>query len=123
ETARQTARTLSTIRANAVVLVLLPHPSLGKATTARVRPLKDLFADQQADNFDRVRPLAARMRPASLEEFIGQRHLVGEGELLWRLLKARKLGSVLFYGPPGTGKTTLARLLADHLSYEFRQLS
>lgn len=85
--------------------------------------MKDLFADQQADNFDRVRPLAARMRPASLEEFIGQRHLVGEGELLWRLLKARKLGSVLFYGPPGTGKTTLARLLADHLSYEFRQLS
>ncbi len=85
--------------------------------------MSDLFAKQEADNVARVRPLAARMRPRSLQEFAGQQHLVGEGQLLWRLLKAQKLGSVIFYGPPGTGKTTLAQLLADHLSYEFRQLS
>jgi putative ATPase len=85
--------------------------------------MADLFANQEANHFARVRPLAARMRPRSLVEFAGQQHLVGEGQLLWRLLKAQKLGSVIFYGPPGTGKTTLAQLLADHLSYEYRQLS
>ncbi len=85
--------------------------------------MADLFASQEADHLARVRPLAARMRPRSLTEFVGQQHLVGEGQLLWRLLKAQKLGSVIFYGPPGTGKTTLAQLLADHLSYGFRQLS
>lgn len=85
--------------------------------------MKDLFADQEADNFERVRPLAARMRPRNLKEFVGQTHLLGEGQLLWRLLQARRLGSVLFYGPPGTGKTTLARLLAQELDYRFCQLS
>lgn len=85
--------------------------------------MADLFANQEADNLARVRPLAARMRPRSLQEFVGQQHLIGEGQLLWRLLKAQKLGSVIFYGPPGTGKTTLAQLLADHLSYQYRQLS
>lgn len=87
------------------------------------RPMTDLFAQQEADNAQLVKPLAARMRPRSLDEFVGQRHLIGEGQLLWRLLKARKLGSVILYGPPGTGKTTLARLLADHLAFEFQQLS
>lgn len=85
--------------------------------------MSNLFADAEANNLARVRPLAARMRPRTLQEFVGQQHLVGEGQLLWRLLKAQKLGSVIFYGPPGTGKTTLARLLADHLSYAFHQLS
>lgn len=85
--------------------------------------MKDLFADQEADNFARVRPLAARMRPQTLREFVGQTHLLGEGELLWRLLQARRLGSVLFYGPPGTGKTTLARLLAQELDHRYFQLS
>lgn len=85
--------------------------------------MSDLFASAEANNLSRVAPLAARMRPRTLAEFAGQQHLVGEGELLWRLLQARKLGSVIFYGPPGTGKTTLARLLAAHLSYRYRQLS
>lgn len=85
--------------------------------------MSDLFAGAEANNLARVQPLAARMRPRSLQEFVGQQHLVGEGQLLWRLLKTQKLGSVIFYGPPGTGKTTLARLLADHLSYAYRQLS
>ncbi|WP_425397268.1 replication-associated recombination protein A [Aeoliella sp.] len=85
--------------------------------------MSDLFAKAEEGNLKRVAPLAARMRPRMLQEFAGQQHLVGEGQLLWRLLKAQKLGSVIFYGPPGTGKTTLARLLAQHLSYNYRQLS
>ncbi len=68
-------------------------------------------------------PLAARMRPASLEEFVGQEHFLGEGKLLRRLLKADRLGSVIFYGPPGTGKTSLARLLARETRSAFCQLS
>ncbi|MEX2169055.1 MAG: replication-associated recombination protein A [Pirellulales bacterium] len=85
--------------------------------------MPDLFAASEGKNFDRVAPLAARMRPRTLAEFVGQRHLLGEGKLLWRLLQARRLGSVLFYGPPGTGKTTLARLLADETHSRFVQLS
>jgi putative ATPase len=63
------------------------------------------------------------MRPRTLQEFVGQRHFLGEGKLLQRLLKADRLGSVIFYGPPGTGKTTLARLLATESRSRFRQLS
>lgn len=68
-------------------------------------------------------PLAARMRPVSLDEFLGQRKFLGEGKLLRRLLAADRLGSVIFYGPPGCGKTTLARLLATESRSTFRQLS
>ncbi|HEY3391112.1 MAG TPA: replication-associated recombination protein A [Lacipirellulaceae bacterium] len=85
--------------------------------------MSDLFAQSEAENFERVQPLAARMRPASLEEFVGQQHFLGDGKLLWRMLRARRLGSVIFYGPPGTGKTTLARLLAQETKSRFRQLS
>ena len=67
--------------------------------------------------------MAARMRPRTLEEFVGQRHFLGEGKLLRRLLAADRLGSVIFYGPPGTGKTTLARLLAGATRSLFHQLS
>jgi dTMP kinase len=74
-----------------------------------------LFDAAESVNRQQAQPLAARMRPRTLEEFVGQRHFLGEGKLLRRLLAADRLGSVIFYGPPGTGKTTLARLLADAL--------
>jgi putative ATPase len=83
----------------------------------------DLFAAEEEDNRRRNMPLAARMRPRSLSEFVGQQHFLGPGKLLRRLIDARRLGSVLFYGPPGTGKTTLAHLLAIETGGEFRQLS
>jgi putative ATPase len=83
----------------------------------------NLFAKSEAANLQRAQPLAARMRPTKLEEFVGQTHFLGEGKLLRRLLKADKLGSVLFYGPPGTGKTTLARLLASASRRLFVQLN
>jgi putative ATPase len=82
-----------------------------------------LFEQAEQQNLQRAQPLAARMRPASLDEFVGQQHFLGEGKLLRRLLKADRLGSVIFYGPPGTGKTTLARLLATESRRRFRQLS
>src|SRR3990170_3279845 len=85
--------------------------------------MPDLFAQSEAANFEQVQPLAARMRPTSLAEFVGQQHFLGEGKLLWRMLRAKRLGSVIFYGPPGTGKTTLARLLAQETDSRFRQLS
>src|ERR1700710_1116403 len=82
-----------------------------------------LFAASEAANRRRAQPLAARMRPTSLDEFVGQQHFLGEGKLLNRLLKADRLGSVIFYGPPGTGKTTLARLLARASRSHFVQLN
>ncbi|MDB4671776.1 replication-associated recombination protein A [Mariniblastus sp.] len=82
-----------------------------------------LFANTEKKNLEKARPLAARMRPTQLNEFVGQRHFLGEGELLWRLVKADQLGSVIFYGPPGTGKTTLARILAGETQKQFVQIS
>jgi len=85
--------------------------------------MANLFAQSEAENFRKAQPLAARMRPTTLDEFVGQQHFLGEGKLLTRLLNADRLGSVIFYGPPGTGKTTLARLLATASRRKFRQLS
>jgi len=82
-----------------------------------------LFEAAEAENRRRAEPLASRMRPRTLEEFVGQRQFLGEGKLLRRLLKADRLGSVIFYGPPGTGKTTLARLLAGASRSHYAQLS
>lgn len=63
------------------------------------------------------------MRPTTLDEVVGQEHIIGPGKLLYRAIKADKLGSVIFYGPPGTGKTTLARVIANTTSAEFTQLN
>lgn len=82
-----------------------------------------LFEQSEAANLRAVQPLAARMRPRTLDEFVGQQHFLGDGRLLRRLLKANRLGSVILYGPPGTGKTTLAQLLASETQSKFRQLS
>jgi putative ATPase len=82
-----------------------------------------LFAESEAANRRQAEPLAARMRPRTLEEFVGQKHFLGEGKLLRRLIQADRLGSVIFYGPPGTGKTTLAMLLAQATHSLFRQLN
>lgn len=86
-------------------------------------PVMSLFEQAEKANLDRAQPLAARMRPRSLAEFIGQTHLLGDGKLLRRLVTADRLGSVVFFGPPGTGKTTLARILATETKREFAQLS
>lgn len=86
-------------------------------------PSAPLFEKAEAANLQRAQPLAVRMRPKLLDEFVGQEHFLGEGRLLHRLLKADRLGSVIFYGPPGSGKTTLGQLLATESRSRFRQLS
>src|SRR5580704_2506137 len=83
----------------------------------------DLFGESRKKNLSRVAPLAARMRPRTLEEFVGQEHFLGQGKLLRRMLEADRLTSVIFYGPPGTGKTTLAKLIAVHVNCEFESLN
>jgi len=83
----------------------------------------DLFAQAEADNRQKNLPLAARMRPRSLIEYVGQQHFLGPGKLLRRLIDSRRMGSILLYGPPGTGKTTLAFLLASETGGRLRQLS
>ena len=84
---------------------------------------RPLFEASEAEHRRGAQPLAARMRPTTLDEFVGQQHFLGEGKLLRRLLEADRLGSVIFYGPPGTGKTTLAFLLASTTGCHFQQLS
>ena len=82
-----------------------------------------LFEASEEANRRTAMPLAARMRPRTLDEFVGQQHFLGEGKLLRRLLQADRLGSIILYGPPGTGKTTLAHLLATESKSAFRKLS
>ncbi len=93
------------------------------AAIAVLRNPMSLFAASEAANRREAQPLAARMRPRSLDEFVGQRHFLGPGKLLRRLIEADRLGSVIFYGPPGSGKTTLANLLATATRSRFETLS
>ena len=83
----------------------------------------DLFEYNIENNMRKNAPLAARMRPETLEEFAGQEHIVGKGKLLYRAIKADQLNSVIFYGPPGTGKTTLAKIIANTTKRSFVQLN
>ena len=83
----------------------------------------DLFEYNAEMQLQKESPLADRMRPETLEEFVGQEHIVGKGTLLNRAIQADQLGSVIFYGPPGTGKTTLARIIAGTTKAHFSQLN
>lgn len=83
----------------------------------------DLFEYMRANTMEKESPLAARMRPRTLEEVVGQEHIIGKDKLLYRAIKADKISSVIFYGPPGTGKTTLAKVIANTTSAEFTQIN
>ena len=83
----------------------------------------DLFDYMKEKTLEKESPLASRMRPTVLEEVVGQEHIIGPGKLLYRAIKADKLGSIIFYGPPGTGKTTLAKVIANTTSAQFEQLN
>ena len=83
----------------------------------------DLFEYVREKNLEKEAPLASRLRPTTLEEVVGQQHIIGKDKLLYRAIKADKLSSIIFYGPPGTGKTTLAKVIAHTTSSEFRQIN
>ena len=83
----------------------------------------DLFDYARQNNMKKESPLAARMRPQTLEEVVGQRHIIGRDKLLYRAIKADKISSIILYGPPGTGKTTLAKVIAHTTKAEFMQIN
>ena len=83
----------------------------------------DLFEYMGEQNMESESPLASRLRPTTLEEVVGQQHIIGKDKLLYRAIKADKLSSIIFYGPPGTGKTTLAKVIANTTSAEFMQIN
>ncbi len=83
----------------------------------------DLFEYMRSTSMEREAPLAARLRPRTLDEVVGQQHIIGKDKLLYRAIKADKLSSIIFYGPPGTGKTTLAKVIAGTTSAEFTQIN
>ncbi len=83
----------------------------------------DLFEYMRSANMEKESPLAARLRPTTLDEVVGQQHIIGKDKLLYRAIQADKLSSIIFYGPPGTGKTTLAKVIANTTSAEFTQIN
>lgn len=83
----------------------------------------DLFDYMRSATQKKESPLASRMRPRTLDEVVGQKHIIGKDKLLYRAIRADQLGSVIFYGPPGTGKTTLAKVIANTTSSDFRQIN
>ncbi len=83
----------------------------------------DLFEYMAQNTKEKESPLASRLRPTRLEEVVGQQHIIGKDKLLYRAIKADKISSIIFYGPPGTGKTTLAKVIANTTSAEFKQIN
>lgn len=83
----------------------------------------NLFEYMRTTNMEKESPLAARLRPTTLDEVVGQQHIISKDKLLYRAIKADKLSSIIFYGPPGTGKTTLAKVIAHTTSAEFTQIN
>ncbi len=83
----------------------------------------DLFQFMEQKKRDSEAPLASRMRPSSLDEVVGQEHIIGKDKLLYRAIKADRISSVIFYGPPGTGKTTLAKVIASTTKSDFKQIN
>ena len=83
----------------------------------------DLFDYMREQNKEKESPLASRLRPVTLDEVVGQEHIIGRDKLLYRAIKADKLSSIIFYGPPGTGKTTLAKVIANTTSADFLQIN
>lgn len=93
------------------------------AAKRRKAAAMDLFDYMRANTMEKESPLASRMRPTTLDEVVGQKHIIGKDKLLYRAIKVDKLGSVIFYGPPGTGKTTLAKVIANTTSARFEQIN
>ena len=89
----------------------------------RARAGMDLFSYMREQNTEKEAPLAARMRPQTLDEIVGQSDMIGKGKLLYRAIKADKLSSIILYGPPGTGKTTIAHVIANTTSSVFTQIN
>ena len=83
----------------------------------------DLFDYMRENTMEREAPLASRLRPRTLDEIVGQKHIIGKDKLLYRAIRADKLSSLIFYGPPGTGKTTIARVIANTTKADFTQLN
>lgn len=83
----------------------------------------DIFEYMLSERGDKDSPLASRLRPTTLEEVVGQQHIIGKDKLLYRAIKADKISSVIFYGPPGTGKTSLAKVIANTTKAEFTQIN
>ena len=83
----------------------------------------DLFDYMRENTMEKESPLASRLRPRTLDEVVGQQHIIGKDKLLYRAIKADKLGSVIFYGPPGIGKTTLAKVIANTTQADFKQIN
>ena len=83
----------------------------------------DLFEYMRTNTLQKESPLASRLRPRTIEEVVGQEHILGKDKLLYRAIKADKLQSLIFYGPPGTGKTTIAKVIANSTKSEFCQIN